>query len=73
MDKGTFEFPREVYDISMNSLSTNFNISGDYFEFYFYVLPDTYSSGSYRITYYLEETYNPNKKEIPQNNNASNS
>jgi len=57
----------------MNSLLTNFNISGNYFEFYFYVLPDTYSSGSYRITYYIEETYNPNKLIIPQDNNTSNS
>jgi len=57
----------------MNSLSKNFNISGNYFDFYFYVLPDTYSSGSYRITYYIEETYNPNKIIIPQDNNTSNS
>jgi hypothetical protein len=58
----------------MNSLSTNFNVSGNYFEFYFYVLPDTYSSGSYRISYYIEETYNPNKIIIPKNNDsASNS
>ena len=57
MNKGQFEYPMKVYTVGINSPQKSFNISGAYFEYRIYTMPDTYSSGSYRVTAWLEEGY----------------
>ena len=59
MDKGAFTYPQQSYDVIVGSTQTNFNISSNFFEFLVYVLPDTFSSGSYRIDVMLEEAFQP--------------
>ena len=59
MTKGTYEYPKKSYDITPDSISKNFNISGTYFEYQVYVIPDTFTSGSYRINVYLEKAWQP--------------
>lgn len=59
MDKNAFTYPQQSYDVVVGSTQTNFNISSTYFEFLVYVLPDTFSSGSYRIDVSLEKAYQP--------------
>ena len=59
MNKNEFSYPKQTYDVSKDSSQKNFNISGSYFEYILYIMPDTYSSGSYRVNAYLEEGYQP--------------
>ena len=59
MDKDVFSYPRQAFDVVLGSSQTSFNISSNYFEYLIYVLPDTFSSGSYRIEVLLEQAYQP--------------
>lgn len=65
MNKGKFEYPQQAYDVVVGSTQSNFNISSTYFEYLIYVLPDTFSSGSYRIDVTLEKAYQPVAFEDP--------
>lgn len=55
MSKSVFELPARVFEINSDTEIRNFNVSGSWFKLYVYVLPDTYSSGSYWLTTYIEE------------------
>ena len=59
MTKNEFSYPKQTYDVVKDSVQKNFNISGTFFEFRIYIMPDTYTSGSYRVNVYLEEGYQP--------------
>lgn len=72
MDKNAFTYPQQSFDVVVGSTQTDFNISSNYFEYLVYVLPDTFSSGSYRIDVALERAYQPeafqDTTEDPENN-----
>jgi hypothetical protein len=59
MDVNTFEFPIQTYKITSSSQQNSFNVSGTYYQFYIYVLPDAFSSGSYRVSSYIEKAWQP--------------
>lgn len=68
MLKDKFEYPQKSIEVTVNSPQKSFNISGDYFEYLLYIIPDTYSSGSYRVNTFLEPGYQPaafKPKELP--------
>ena len=58
-NRGKFEYPLAFYDLSSSDTGKTFNQSGSYFEYNVYVVPDMYSSGSYRISVELEDIYVP--------------
>lgn len=65
MEKDKFEYPKQIYNVILGTSQSNFNISGAYFEYYVYVLPDTFSAGSYHMDIELEQAYQP--KQIIEN------
>ena len=68
MDRDAFTYPQQAFDVVVGSSQTDFNISSNYFEYLVYVLPDTFSSGSYRIDVQLEQAYQPAAFVDDQNN-----
>ena len=59
MDKDSFSYPKATYQIDKDSPQKNFNVSGNYFEFRVFVIPDTYASGSYRVDTFIEKQWVP--------------
>ena len=59
MSKDTFEFPKDVQVINKDSQQISFRVSGEYYEFLIYIEPSSVTSGSYRLSTWLEEGYQP--------------
>ena len=57
MPKNEFKFPTYTFEVMLGSEQKSFNISGEYFEYMIYVLPDTYTGGTYAVTAWIEEIY----------------
>ena len=59
MPKDKYEYPQYQFDVRDNSTQKTFNISGDYFEYFLYIMPDTFQSGAYAVSAMIEEQYKP--------------
>jgi len=73
MLKGKYEFPQYTFEVKHNSPQKSFNVSGEFFEFIVYTMPDTYSSGSYSVSALIEPQYVPTafEPEFPPDTNVT--
>jgi uncharacterized protein YxjI len=54
MPKNKFQFPSYSFEVKQDSQQKTFNVSGSYFEFLLYTMPDTFQSGSYQVSAFIE-------------------
>lgn len=54
MLKNNFEFPQFTFEVKADSVQKSFNVSGEFYEFIVYIMPDSFTSGSYSVDSYIE-------------------
>ena len=61
LPKNEFKYPMQIIEIKQDTPmeKRRFNVSGEYFELKIYIIPDTFSSGSYAMMAGIEELYIP--------------
>ena len=57
MRKDAYELPIATYEVTSSTWPRTFNISGEFYEYKIYVMPDTYKSGSFAVSAGIEELY----------------
>ena len=69
MSKNKYQFPQYVFEVKKDSAQKTFNVSGSYFEYILYIMPDTFQSGAYQVSAMIEKQYVPSAfKPVPPDN-----